>query len=233
MQKHAILVVGTGRSGTSAMTGALQILGTHLGDSLTEGNLHNPKGYFENTEIVNLNKALLSAAGVIWYAPPISNVQALPTTQETCQAIHASIQGVFKDRTPIAIKDPRLCALLGPYVSVLTAMEYQVHCVLMSRHIDEVARSMETATGVCASTYLPMVQHYAALLESALNQTAVHCIRCTFSELLTDTKTTIKQVARLLPFLSCSDDQMSQILSFVDKSLRHHDMSGVRCDPLL
>jgi hypothetical protein len=228
MQKHAILVVGTGRSGTSVMTGALQILGAHLGEDLTGGDLYNAKGYFENTALVELNKALLSAAGITWYVTPISSVQALPTTPKAYQAVHTSIQSIFKNHTPIAIKDPRLCALLDPYVSVLTALKYEVHCMLMSRHHHEVARSMETATGVVASEYLPMVQHYAELLESALKRTAVHCIRCTFSELLTSTRATIEKVMRDLPFLSCSDDQMKRILSFVDKSLRHHDMSRIK-----
>jgi hypothetical protein len=228
MQKHAILVVGTGRSGTSAMTGALQILGTYLGDSLTGGNLHNVKGYFENTVLVGLNKALLSTAGINWYGTPISNVHLLPATQENCQAIRAAIQDIFNGCAPIAIKDPRLCVLLESYVSVLTEMRYEVHCVLMSRHPHEVAQSMEAATNVTASEYLPMVQHYTKLLEQALKQTAVHCIRCTFSELLADTKSTIERVVRLLPFLSCSDDQLTNIISFVDKSLRHHDISKLQ-----
>lgn len=225
MQKQAILVVGTGRCGTSAMAGALRILGAHLGEDLTRGDLHNPKGYFENTSLVELNKGLLSAAGIIWYATPVSEVRALPPTLDTCQAIQDSVQSIFREETPIAIKDPRLCALLHPYVSALTAIKYEIYCVVMSRDPHEVAQSMETATNVSAEVYLPMVRHYAELLDSALQQNRIQHVCCAFSELLTDTKSSIERVVRRLPFLSCSDDQLKHVLRFIDRSLRHHNVS--------
>lgn len=223
MQKHAILVVGTGRSGTSAMTGTLQILGAHLGDSLTPGDAHNIKGYFENTDLVELNKSLLLAEGVLWYVTPIDCVHALRSTPEVCQAIDVCIQTIFNDHSLIAIKDPRLCALLEPYVSVLTALKYEIHCVLMSREPVEVAQSMESATDVAAVEYLPMVQHHTELLETALQRTAIDCIHVTFSELLTNTSCVVERLVKRLPFLSCADEQLDKIISFVDKSLRHHD----------
>jgi hypothetical protein len=225
MQKHAILVVGTGRCGTSAMTGVLQILGVRLGDGLTGGDPFNPKGYFESSRLLELNRALLATAGITLYVTPVSHIQSLPVTEEDHQTVRAAVQGIFEEETVIAIKDPRLCALLDLYLSALTELQYEVHCVVMSRAPQEVALSMERATGVKASTYLPMVHHYTELLEEALVRTAVPCIRCTFTELLTEPRSTIARIVEHLPFLSCSEDQLQQILGFVDKSLRRHDVS--------
>jgi len=225
-QKHAVLVVGTGRSGTSAMTGVLQILGTCLGDRLTEGDSHNTRGYFENADLVDLNKALLSAAGILWYVTPIANVQPLLPTPEICQALRNCLQTVFHGSSPLAIKDPRLCALLDPYVTALASMEYEVHCLHMSRHHVEVAQSMEAATGVEAAAFLPMVQHYAELLETALQRVAVDYIHCTFSDLLTNPQSAIERIVKHLPFLSCSNERLCKSLSFIDKSLRHHAVEG-------
>ena len=51
--KHAYIVLGMARSGTSAIARGLKALGIDLGQQLTPANhTWNPKGFFEDKELV-------------------------------------------------------------------------------------------------------------------------------------------------------------------------------------
>lgn len=50
----AVVVIGTGRSGTSCVAGVLQCLGVSMGDKLFGADNNNARGYFEDVELVNM-----------------------------------------------------------------------------------------------------------------------------------------------------------------------------------
>jgi len=54
----AVVVLGAGRSGTSAVTRGLQALEVDLGDKLRPGRGKNPTGFFEDQDLLALNKRL-------------------------------------------------------------------------------------------------------------------------------------------------------------------------------
>jgi len=58
-RQRAVIVLGVGRSGTSAITRGLDALGVALGDRLRPGAwLKNPTGFYEDTDLLRLNKRL-------------------------------------------------------------------------------------------------------------------------------------------------------------------------------
>ena len=58
-KQRAIVVLGVGRSGTSAITRGLGALGVELGDRLRGATwLKNPTGFYEDTDLLRLNKRL-------------------------------------------------------------------------------------------------------------------------------------------------------------------------------
>jgi hypothetical protein len=58
-RQRAVVVLGVGRSGTSAITRGLDTLGVALGDRLRAGTwLKNPTGFHEDTDLLRLNKRL-------------------------------------------------------------------------------------------------------------------------------------------------------------------------------
>lgn len=223
-QSDAILVVGTGRSGTSAMAGSLQRLGAYLGGDLKAGDAVNRKGYFENTRITDRNKAILLEAGVSWYGsiPGVDDAHAVPVTAARCAMIREGLAEIFGTRSPIVIKDPRLCVLLESYVEVLRDMGFQIHVVRMHRTPQEVASSMTSATGIDATRWLPLVHRYIDLLDVALQRTAVPVLDCTFEDLIAHPESTMQWIAARWPFLSADDGQLQEVRDFIDGSLRHH-----------
>ena len=59
-----VLITGTGRSGTSTMSGTLHHLGLDVPGPYLGANESNPKGFFENKWSVKFHKALVERAGI-------------------------------------------------------------------------------------------------------------------------------------------------------------------------
>ena len=65
----ALLVLGMHRSGTSALTRVLNLLGASLGDDLMPPGDDNPLGFWEHLGIVSVHEALLVALERRWDDP--------------------------------------------------------------------------------------------------------------------------------------------------------------------
>ncbi len=109
------LVLGSGRSGTSMVAGALARAGYFMGAELFRPRISNPKGFFEDSEVNGLNEALLAGAlgpksrfgeGQRWLARPDRDHPFAFEGQlaERARALLA--------RRPFCFKDPRLCFTL-------------------------------------------------------------------------------------------------------------------------
>lgn len=84
-EKTVIIVLGMHRSGTSAITRSLKALGIDLGNNLmAESERNNPKGFWEDVDINNLNIDLLNALGYDWHTiTPISKIELASPTAES------------------------------------------------------------------------------------------------------------------------------------------------------
>src|SRR6266481_6275397 len=63
---RAVLVLGMHRSGTSALTRGLQMLGVYLGNDFLSPRPDNPTGYREDKNICELNERLLAVFRLKW-----------------------------------------------------------------------------------------------------------------------------------------------------------------------
>ncbi len=63
-RQRAVVVLGAGRSGTSAIARGVQALGVELGDKLRPGGGKNPTGFFEDQDLLKLNKRLKRVLGI-------------------------------------------------------------------------------------------------------------------------------------------------------------------------
>lgn len=104
------LILGSGRSGTSMVTGTLASSGYFVGDKLHTARRANPKGFFEAASINDLNEELLAPMlapgadlgdGQRWLGVPTEGSRPSATTAQ---------QELIRDllsRSPCAYKDPR------------------------------------------------------------------------------------------------------------------------------
>jgi hypothetical protein len=85
-EQRVIVVVGAGRSGTSALTRGIGALGVELGDNLRRASGKNPRGFYEDRDLTRVNHGLRdifgcrrSAAGVAPIGERQFNARAVDT----------------------------------------------------------------------------------------------------------------------------------------------------------
>jgi hypothetical protein len=137
------IVLGSGRSGTSMVAGALVGQGYFMGHDLyIEPRGSNPKGFFEDRHINAINELLLAevpeaasfAFGQRWLAcVPVG--AEIRMTDELGSWIEDNVS-----RQPFAFKDPRFCYTLPAWVPFLTSTVF----VCVFREPARTARSIVT-----------------------------------------------------------------------------------------
>jgi hypothetical protein len=109
-----ILVLGMHRSGTSAVTRILNLMGASLGEDFQELNKNeaNPKGYWERLDLAAFDQELLEACGNDWYylAGLENRLTHLP--DRTWQLRAREVLDKLDQQRPWVAKDPRLSVLL-------------------------------------------------------------------------------------------------------------------------
>jgi hypothetical protein len=130
-----ICVLGMHRSGTSLAAGVLEALGVDLGPSdtmLPTNGVENPRGYFEQRAIRELNDDLLTALGGSWFEPPLDALvpgwerdPALGPLHDRAVELYAR---TFASAARPGFKDPRL-ALTLPFWRLVTGPPDCVVCL--------------------------------------------------------------------------------------------------------
>jgi hypothetical protein len=139
----AVVVLGAGRSGTSATTRALAAIGVDLGDDLRPGGGKNPTGFFEDQALLEVNKRLKRALHIRgdsvrliedaeWDAPAIAALRA--------EAVER-IRGRFGGRPLWGYKYGRTLRLLPFWRAVYDELGLDVRYVVALRNPLSVARS--------------------------------------------------------------------------------------------
>jgi hypothetical protein len=126
-QPKVVCVLGMHRSGTSLLTGALRLLGVHLGSDenlLPSDEEANRKGFWENRLIVDLNDALLSRLGGDWHNLPDFPPDwfSSPEFADLRREARAVISKEFGNVPVWGWKDPRACLTLPFWRRLLPPM---------------------------------------------------------------------------------------------------------------
>ena len=157
-----VIVLGHHRSGTSALAGALHHLGVHMGDRLLVGNVAtNPKGHYEDTELVMLNERAISGD---WRNPKVIQAPIYRQRFKTYVENRA-------ERAPSAIwgvKDPRLCFTLPLFLEALRADDMAARIVTSVRSRADVVRSLEKRGALNGVPPDVVYDRYQVAIESAI-----------------------------------------------------------------
>ena len=139
-----IIVLGMHRSGTSVLTRGLAAVGVNLGDQLMPGGPDNPKGFFEDLNIVKLNSEMLTELGSYWDSLWIPDWRSLSMERQSyyLNAAVSLISDQFKHKDLWAFKDPRVTRLVSFWVEVLKQANCEPIFILSNRHPLSVADSL-------------------------------------------------------------------------------------------
>jgi hypothetical protein len=135
--RRVVFVVGSGRSGTSALSGALQILGLHVPQPEVVPDETNPKGFGESQWVVDFHHRLLRRCNVLpsdarpsaWF-----DAGKVSTTEQVREELTSWLGEHFEGGTKeILIKDPRLVWFVGLWRSAATRLGATSSYVIMLR----------------------------------------------------------------------------------------------------
>src|SRR5689334_6941104 len=98
-KKRAIMILGMHRSGTSAVAGAVDLLGAERPASMLMGGPGNPLGYFESRDVIHVDDWILRMAGSTWYDSLGFDPDSMdPIARNTAMAlINIAIRAEFGD----------------------------------------------------------------------------------------------------------------------------------------
>ena len=135
------------RSGTSAITRVINLLGVVLPKNLMSANSDNLKGYWEPKDIASINNQLLNRAKTNWFDDSYIS-KSWQISEETLDLRNVAMQLLKKNFEQdnsdcLVIKDPRFCRLLPFWHAVLDDMNIDFYHVLIIRHPNEVFSSFK------------------------------------------------------------------------------------------
>lgn len=144
---EGIVVLGMGRSGTSAVTAMFLRAGFYAGetDELMPATDANPGGYWENANLWRLHEKILEQLRGSWFDPPPAEVQ-LAAARWAVPALSAEVDRILGQGggAPIAIKDPRIGVMIPLWRPII---DERLHPVLVIRDPIEVASSLQRRDG--------------------------------------------------------------------------------------
>jgi GT2 family glycosyltransferase len=220
------------RSGTSAFTGILDLLGVNLGTQLLETQPDNPKGFFENKYVVQANDCILETLNTSW-----DDTFPLPPDWrdrfEGSQLL-ADIQDFLRtdmsENQLSALKDPRLSRLLPLWLPLFAAEGVSPHVALIIRNPVEIAESLAQRNGF--STEKSLILWMQHMLEAERNSRNLPRGFVKFESLLLDPQQCVEKLFRCagleLPDFSQANSQ--ELSTFLDKKMRHHQVSDEELD---
>lgn len=223
-EKVVVLIIGTGRCGSSCLTGILNIMGLEIGDSndLYKPDKYNEKGYFESNKIEKLNNSILSELNMI----PIHNELRIVEwdAESKFELIKNKVKECiiknFNGYSKFALKSPRISHFLRPYVEALQDLGYKVKLIMIVREPAEVIKSFQSHSVISnEQQYRNAARILTAMIIDAANMDR---LVIKYEDLLNNNlEKTLQRLVDYLPWLKSYNECKAGITNFIDKSLKH------------
>jgi hypothetical protein len=231
VQARGVFVVGMHRSGTSATTRVLNLLGVPLRtreDALPH-TAGNERGHWESRSLMQFNERLLRELGARWNDIPPLNAPVCGWHRLAAHGAEARLVFHSAHPTPTwAWKDPRLCVLLPFWRTVLP----EPHgIVLVLRDPLEIAASLAARDGLAVSTSL--LQWERSLGHALLGCVGAPTYVLRYPDLLDDPVAVCGDLLAFLNELGMGVTEADeQVRAFLSPQLRHSRHESAR-SPLL
>jgi len=229
--RKVILVLGMHRSGTSAVTRCLNLLGAEVGNKLLPPADDNRSGFWEHADVVAVHEELLKDLGRVWH-----DARVLPegwllsaAARKARNTLARLIADDFDGSALWAVKDPRLCRFVPLWREVLLESGFEAVALLVVRHPAEVVRSLDIREGLRPeTTYLNWLEHF---VEAETATRGMPRSLLSYDDLLSDWRDAFARVGRALrvKWPGPIEDAHPAIDAFLDQTQRHHVFSKGFC----
>lgn len=165
-----IIVLGMHRSGTSVVTSLLQGMGAYTGPPSRDigASEENPKGFFEQRDVVDLNTSILAASGSEWHRVAHFDLSTLAADARRIFADEIdAIASELDSRSPWVLKDPRFCLTLPLWIERCP----NAAVVFVRRSPLEVAESLRERNDFPQSVGIALWERYCGAALQACSET--------------------------------------------------------------
>jgi hypothetical protein len=230
MDRDVVFIVGTGRSGSSALTRVLSLCGAALPKRPLAPNFANPTGYWEPELAVEINDRFLAAHSSSWYdVSPALQLNGVhdPSREAFVAEMTALLSDGFEAGGPIVVKEPRISGLLPYWIKAASAAGLRVKIVHNFRRPDDVAASLAHRDGIPPEHSDALWLKYNLISER--DARAFPRVFVAYEDLMNDWRRVATDcIARLGLRLTISDVTASGVDEFLSRDLQHHASPGDR-----
>lgn len=222
--KKLIVVIGMHRSGTSAITRGLELLGVGLGTNLHPAASDNPKGFWEDSECLEINEELLSYFGSAYdqlggdWDTSIADSEISRIKLKASQLISRKLE----ENTIWGFKDPRTSRFLPFWKEVFMSVGCDVSYVIALRNPVSIVDSLRKRNNIPAEkTYFLWLQHMLPALQMT---EGARRVVVDYDEFMDTPYDQMKRVGKFLDLpIAEQGSQEVEIFEggFLDKGLRH------------
>ncbi len=217
------IIAGMHRSGTSALSRVMNLLGYDIPGELDMNTNHNATGHWEPADFVALNIQIIAELGSDWCdlrLPESTRFDAIAS--DTHQRIAAYADISFGHNPLTVLKDPRVCYTLPLWIDEVRRRNHTCIVLLPYRHPVEVAKSLAARDEMPLNSGLAL--WLCCMLSAEYYSRAERRCAVGFGTFISDWRTAYVSVAALtganIP--GTNEPLGMQIDGFVNREQRHH-----------
>lgn len=225
-ERELVLVVGIGRSGTSAFTGILSHLGFHVPQPEVQADATNPRGFGEPQWVVEFHSRIMKARRFTTFdSRPVlwESNQALAVDDAIADELRSWLAEQFADAGNVIVKDPRSAWFLPLWQRAADDLGIDTSFVTLLRPPTEVLSSARRWYGEWQSDTSRACGWLNVMLHTELATRGGRRDYVRYDQLLVDWTSQIQRIGgRLnLPLLSdVTPGAHPEVDAFIDPTLR-------------
>lgn len=227
--RSALIILGMHRSGTSALGGVLARLGVQTPASLMQGDVDNPKGYYESAALTDFNDRLLATAGGSWEDWTAWDASWLDSEAgaQCREELRDLLIKDYGETEFFLVKDPRICRLLPLWIPVLRELGVQPRVIIPLRDPREVAASLSSRSRLTVPTTNAKLSWLRHVLDSVAGTSEVPRVFTRYEDLLEDWRAQVDTIAVGLgvSWPAPPEGVIEAVETFLEPGLRHHRMA--------
>ena len=228
MKKNCLIILGPGRSGTSALAGVLNLLGVFMGKQILKGDQYNRKGYYENEKIISLNKKLflLIKSSIYDLSPPDKKIfYKLVSEEKLNEQAYSILENDYSQFSIWGIKSPGMLEFFFFWENILKKQNIEIKILIPYRNPLEVAWSYFYGNRTSLKKWMLLWAKnilYAEYFSRKYKRVFVH-----YDKLLRNPKKVLKIIQDRLEILFPQniESKIKEINKFLEEELKHFNFS--------
>lgn len=224
--RTAILVSGMHRSGTSAITRVVSLLGAALPGDTIEAKGDNERGFWEGRAVIDLDETALERFGSWWGGWQSVDTRRLLASKRLDARARELVRAEFPDTDLIVLKDPRVSRLLPLWQQALEAEGFRCVHVVALRDPGAVAGSLRKRNAL--SPEASTLSWLAHTLDSEKHTRQEPRVFVSFENLLRDWRFEVDRVTKALgiDWPQAPAAVADAVDEFIDPGLAHAAPAG-------